>query len=273
MAVNIPQKPEFKINGYDFRVDTDIESESEINLVKTKMYVPNKAWGYNDIQWTNFTGESIELTIYSRITDKYTGEEAQPKDVNMGIKDFYKKTRTPHAVLKYWAQNFVKCELKTDLQAYENGTYVIESFKQSNPTYDFVVTDLTLIQYEEPSEINQSYYSPAPYIVDTSLLAAGVDEIQQLELHSQSCDCNEFTPAMQCTSPIQDDVKVIQKYLQDWGYFPTYTKQTGTIKPSGRYCYTTTIAIMKFQKAYGIPVSGDFTEETRRVFLKKITQK
>ena len=261
--------PYFIINGYDFKIDTDAVSESELNLIKNRMFVSNKAWGYNDIQWTNFSGENIDLTVYSRRSDKYTGDKAQPEDG--GISDFYETERTPHAVLKYWSQNFVVCTVKTNLQSFENGNYVIDTFKQSSPTFDFIVTDMTLVQYEQPSEVNQSYYSPVNYDVNTALLNAGISEVRELKLHSQSCDCNQYTPALQCTATAQEDVKVIQKYLMDWGYFPNYTKDTGNINPNGKYCYTTTVAVMKFQKDMGIPVSGDFTDETRTAFIKKIS--
>lgn len=274
--------PYFYINGHDFRISVDSTSESELNLVKTKMYVPDSAWGYNDIQFTNFSGDIQTLTAFSRITETYIGEEAQPEESGQGIADFYNTPRTPHAVLKYWAENFVPCNVKTNLQSFENGKYVIETFKQRNPTFDFVVTDFTLAQYETPSELKQTYYSPVEYDENTILLSAEVEEIEMIkegrgdvnsiELYSQTCDCNEFTPALQCTATVEENVRIIQQYLQDWGYFPSYTHTTGSIEPTGKYCYTTTQAIMSFQMDEGIPVNGDFTEETRLKFLRRIVE-
>ena len=263
----------FKINGYNFRLSTDSSSESELNLVINRMFLPDKLWGYNDIQWTNFTGENMNLTIYSRIYDVYTGEEAQPELESVAIKDFYKTPRTPHAVLKYWSQNFVPCEVSTDLESFEGGRYIIESIKQTNLTYDFIQTDLTLKQYEKPQEQIQTYWRPQDYVLpDTSYMTAKAEEIQRLTFHTQTCDCKETTPADECTTVSNSEVRLIQTWLQKWGFFPAYTRLTGSINVNGKYCYHTTQAIKKFQETMGIPITGDFTDETKSKFLKKVVE-
>ena len=273
MAITKFKKPYFIINGHDFKLDVDAESTSELNLVKTKMYSPESMWGYNDIQFTNFTGESIDGVIYSRTTDVYTGDEAQPEVEARAIKDFYKTPRTPHGVLKYWAQNFVPCKIVTDLQSFNDGTYVIEEIKQKNLELDFVKTTLTFAMYEKPSEMNQVYWSAVEYHdVNTTQLSTTAQTVMALPLFKQTCLCEQTTPAEFCTASEDIDVKFIQKLLQDWGYFPTYTRETGVITPNGKYCYQTTQAISKFQQDMGIPVTGDFSEATRSKFLKKVME-
>lgn len=263
----------FKINGYNFKISTDSSSESELNLVINRMFLPDKLWGYNDIQWTNFTGENLTLTIYSRIYDTYTGDNAQPVEESAAIKDFYNTPRTPHAVLKYWAQNFVPCVVMTDLQSFEDGTYVIDTFKQSNLTYDFIATDLTLKMYEKPQDQVQTYWKPKGYTLpDTSQFTAKALEIQEIGFHAQECNCTEHTPAEECTSVENNDVRTIQTWLQKWGYFPAYSQKTGNIYVNGKYCFHTTQAMKKFQEAEGIPTTGDFTDETRSKFFKKIVE-
>lgn len=266
-------KPYFIINGHDFKLNLDAESTSELNLVKTKMYSPESMWGYNDIQFTNFTGETIDGIIYSRTTDVYTGDEAQPTVEARAITDFYKTKRTPHGVLKYWAQNFVPCEIVTDLQAFNNGTYVIEEIHQKNLEMDFVQTTLTFAMYEKPSEMNQVYWSAVEYHdVQTIELSSTAQTVMELGWYTQTCQCEATTPAELCTASEDPDVKFIQKLLQGWGYFPTYTREAGKITPNGKYCYHTTQAISKFQQAMGIPVSGDFSETTKSRFLKKVIE-
>ena len=266
-------KPKFIINGYDFRIDVDAVAESELNLVKTKMYSPKTMWGYNDIQFTNFTGETIDAIIYSRTTDVYDGDEAQPVAEERAISGFYKTERTPHAVLKYWAQNFVPCKIVTDLQAFNDGTYIIESIKQKNLEVDFIQTTLEFAMYQKPSEMEQVYWSPVTYNdVKSVSFSTNALAVRDLGYYTQTCTCNQTTPGDLCTATEDADVKFIQKLLQDWGYFPNYSKETGTITPTGKYCWITTQAISKFQETEGIPVTGDFTESTRSAFLRKIME-
>lgn len=277
MAIQDKEKSFFKINGYNFNVSVDSSVDNEINLVKNRMFVPRNMWGYNDIQWTNFSGEDMTLTIFSRIYETYTGEKTQPEEENMGISDFYDEARTPHAVLKYWSQNFVPCVVVTDLQSFNNGTYVIDSLKQSNPTYDMVQSDLTLVTYENPEERKVVYFAPlekpsSPYDEDTSFFSALALEVMNLGYHTQTCACTNITPADDCIATVESEVETIQKLLQKWGYFPNYTRTTGSIKPNGRFCYHTTQALKKFQEDEGIPVSGDFSDETRSRFLKRIVE-
>jgi len=265
-----PRKPYFYINGHDFPINMSADSESTINLIKNKMYVAGKNWGYTDIQWTNFTGEEITLETYSRNTDVYQGEPAQPN--NGGIYDFYNESRTPHAVLKYWAQNFVQCIVKTNLEAFENGTYVIDTFKQSNPSDDFVTTQFTLIQYEKPGEIEQTYWKPEDIDVlrSTAQLSAQSQEVSNLTNHTQNCSCTEITPKEKCTATFNVEVEIIQKYLQQWGYFPSYVYGKGNIEVNGKFCYYTTQALRNFQEDCGIDVTGEFNDLTKSYFIKKL---
>ena len=272
-----PEKPSFVINGYEFSLSKDATSESELNIVETPMYTPRSMWGYKDIKFNNFTGEVFDCVIFSRTTDIYTGEHAQPEEEELGISDFYDSPRTPHAVLKYWSQNFVPCVVVTNLQAYNDGTYVIKELKQKNLEMDFVESTLTLIYYYKYKEQhNQVYWKPwsagqfnNAKTLEMSTLA---QEVLDLDFHSQMCGCTENTPYTECQSTSNPEVELIQRLLQNWGYFPTYSRITGKIVPNGVYCYQTTQAIMRFQEDEGIPVSGDFTEETRSRFLKRVTE-
>lgn len=264
----VKNKPYFYINGYNFKIGTDTKSKSGINLIKNKMYVPGKNWGYTDIQWTNFSGEELTLNIFSRIYDEYTGDPAQP--LNGGISTFYDEKRTPHAVLKYWAQNFVPCVIKTNLQAYESGTYVIDEIAQHNPHYDFIVTSLTLLQFERPGEIEQTYWTAEKISESTASMNAQTYEVSQLGPHIQNCSCTVTTPKEECTASFNPEVEIIQKYLQQWGYFPSYSYNTGKITVNGRFCYWTTQALRRFQEDRGIEVSGDFNDITRSHFMRKL---
>ena len=234
------------------------------------MYVPGKNWGYTDIQWTNFSGETTDLETYSRNTDKYLGEPVHPD--NGGIVDFYNTTRTPHAVLKYWAQNFVRCVVKTNLQAFESGTYVIDTFNQSNPHSDFVITQFTLIQYEKPGEIEQTYWQTIEEEDNrsTASLTAQSKEVESLGNHIQNCKCTATTPQEECTATYNVEVEIIQKYLQQWGYFPSYVYGIGDVELNGKFCYHTTQALRFFQEDCGLEVTGDFNDLTKSYFIKKL---
>lgn len=262
----------FYINGYNFKVLEDSKSDSEINLDKTKMFVSNKSYGYTDIQWKNFTGETMTLKILSDITDVYTGEHTQPEEG--GINTFYNYQRTPHAVLKYWAQNFVPLNVKTNLQAHESAKYVVDEngFSQEHITPSVVQTDLTLIQYERPYEMEQTYWQTAENTnKNTVKIAAPTQEIDSIDTtYSQTCSCTVNTPGEKCTAHTDDNVKLIQKHLQEWGYMPMYTRETGGIEPNGRYCFHTTQAMKKFQEDTGITVTGNFNSETKKMFIKKL---
>lgn len=259
--------PYFYINGYNFRVGTNAQSKSEINLVKNKMYVPGSNWGYTDIQWTNFTGEELTIEVYSRVTDVYYGEHSQP--ANGGNLDFYNVTRTPHAVLKYWAQTFVICHVETNLHAFESADYVIDEFSQTNPDADFVVTKLTLLQYEKPGDIEQTFHQELGVVnKDTSYINAQTSEVRELSFHGQQCYCTDITDASECTASYNEEVELIQKLLQQWGYFPTYSYGIGNIEPNGKFCWYTTQALRKFQEDRGIEVTGNFDEITRGQFMR-----
>lgn len=260
-------EPYFWINHYDFKVSTSAEAKSELNLVKNKMYVAGKQWGYTDIQWTNFTGETIDVEIYSRATDKYTGEEAQPR--NGGLPDFYKTDRTPHAVLKYWAQTFVPCKIVTNIQAFESGTYVIDEISQTSPHHNFIITKCSFIQYEPSDEIVQTYWSPAK-LKPTTEINAYTFAVRDLKYHTQGCFCDKDTPSDNCTAVYSSDVEFIQKLLQQWGYFPTYARGVGKIEPNGRFCYYTTLALQMFQEDRGIDITGDFDMMTQSHFMRKL---
>lgn len=264
------EEPYFYINGHNFNVSIDAESTSEINLIKTKMFVAGKNWGYTDIQWTNFTGETIKCKIYSRThDDPYTGEHVQPTE--NGIYGFYNDSAnlTPHGVLKYWAQNFVPCEVVTNIHSFESGTYVIDEFSQTNPSTDFVATNITLLQYEKPGEIEQTYWTTTGSETrDTTELTAQYKELEAIGYLSQACACSEDTESEECTASYDDNTMKIQKYLKQWGYFPSYVHGTGKIEINGKFCYHTTQALRRFQERRGIEVSGEFDETTKEHFLK-----
>ena len=127
--------------------------------------------------------------------------------------------------------------------------------------------------YEKPTEQVQTYWKPKEYVLpNTSYMTAKATEIQNLSYHSQMCDCTEYTPAEQCTTVRNSEVVVIQSWLQKWGYFPVFSRTTGQIVANGKYCYYTTQAIKKFQENMGIPITGEFTEETKSKFLKKVVE-
>ena len=272
-----PQKPSFVINGYEFHLAKNATAEGELNIVETNIYTPATMYGYKDVQFTNFTGEVLECVIYSRTTEVYTGEHAQPEKESYGIADFYNTERTPHAVLKYWADNFVPCKIVTNLQAFNNGTYIIKSIKQENLDMDFIQTSLTFIYYYKLKEnYTQVYWSPWSKgqfnNARTIELSATAQRVIELGYYSQTCGCTDKTPYTQCPGSSNPEVTFIQKLLQDWGYFPKYTDMTKIIVPNGVYCYQTTQAIKRFQEHEGIPVTGDFTEETKSKFLKKVVE-
>lgn len=262
-------EPYFYINGHNFRVGTNAESKSEINIVKNKMYVPGKSWGYTDMQWTNFSGETLTIEVYSRTWEEYKGDPVQPD--NGGIPNFYNRKVTPHAVLKYWAQNFTTCHVETNLQAFEPGDYKIDEFSQSNPDSDFIVTKLTLVQYEKPNEIEQTYNQAVVNNAgDTSSLNALTEEVREMANHTQTCGCTSTTDASKCTAVPNIEVLAIQNHLQQWGYFPSYSYGVGNITPNGKFCYYTTQALKKFQEDRGIEVTGNFDEVTKSHFMKKL---
>lgn len=263
----VDSDPHFFINGYNFKVSTDAEAKSELNLVKNKMYVAGKQWGYTDIQWTNFTGETIDVDIYSRATDIYTGEKAQPN--NGGISDFYNVDRTPHAVLKYWAQTFVPCKIVTNIQAFESATYVIDEISQKSPHHNFIVTKVSFIQYEKYGEIEQTYWEPAA-LKETININAQTYAIRDMSEHTQYCFCTKDTPSDECTASYNPEVEYIQELLQQWGFFPSYVRSVGKIQVNGRYCYYTTLALQKFQESRGIEVTGDFDMMTKSHFMRKL---
>lgn len=284
--------PYFAINGYEFRIKKDTESKSELNIVKTKMYVPTTSWGYNQIDFVNFTGEEIDLEIYSRVTEKYTGDKVQPE--TGALQGFYSNNPTPHATLKYWAQCGVVCTVLTNLQAYESGDYIITDFSQSSPEFDTVTTKLTLSQYEDTSDIQQTFWRTSDTagksttaselgeqssgsgvtVTDDSgnsqVLSASAQEIMSLGDHHQTCKCTEDTPLEECTSTVDQEVRVIQKYLQQFGYFPTYTKSNGLLEVSGKYCWYTTQGVANLQEANNLPATGEFNSGVRDVLLKLI---
>ena len=264
------EKPYFYINGHDFRVGINAESTSSINLIKNKMFVAGKNYGYTDIQWTNFSGEELDVEIYSRVTDIYQGDHAQPD--NGGLYEFYDTPRTPHGVLKYWGQNFVPCIIKTNLHAFESGTYVIDELRQSNPHSDFVTSKIKFIQYEKPTEIVQTYWKSDGIANNPSThnLTAQSREVSRLGQHTQSCNCTDTTPTEECTATYNTEVEIIQKYLQQWGYFPSYTYSLGSIMVNGKFCYHTTQALRYFQEDRGIEVTGDFNDITRSHFMRKL---
>ncbi|RAP49735.1 MAG: hypothetical protein BZ138_07250, partial [Methanosphaera sp. rholeuAM270] len=171
-------KPYFYINGHPFEISTGAESKSEINIVKNKMYVHGKAWGYTDMQWTNFSGETLTIEVYSRTYERYKGDKVQPDQGGLPDNEIYPEDEkgiklTPHGALKYWAQTFVTCKILTNLDAFESGDYKIDEFSQTNPDADFIVTKLTLMQYEKPG-LEAQTYSQAGMIntEDTSELSA-----------------------------------------------------------------------------------------------------
>lgn len=260
----------FYINGYLFNVLNDSKSDSDIEISKTKMFVSNKSYGYTDIQWNNFTGENIDLTILSRTTDVYTGEHAQPAEG--GIPDFYNYSHTPAGVLKYWAQNFVPWNIVTNIQAHESAAYVVDQdgFSQENPTPTETLTHVKLIQYEKPYEMEQTYFQNETATTNSVELSAAAQEVGVLGELKQTCHCNINTPSDKCTASVNEQVELIQKYLQQWGYFPFYLRKTGVITTNGKFCYYTTQALKKFQEDNKLTVNGVFNKETREKFIKKL---
>lgn len=261
--------PHFYINGHEFNVSTNAESKPEINLVENKMFVPGKSWGYTDIQWTNFSGTTLDLEIFSRTYDEYKGDPVQP--ANGGISSFYDSKKTPHAVLKYWAETFTVCHIETNIHAFEPGDYVIKDISQKSPTADFVVTKLTMIQYERPGETAQTYHTSLTVNPkNTAYMNAQTNEILKMANHAQTCSCNADTPANECTAGTNLEVSQIQKHLQQWGYFPSYINSVGKVNANGRFCYHTTQALKNFQKDRGIEVTGAFDSKTKEEFIKKL---
>lgn len=259
----------YYMNGYNFRVEVDAESESELNIKENKMFVASSNYGYTDLQWTNFTGEEVPLDVWSRITEVYTGERAHPK--TGGDPEFYNETKTPHSVLKYWAQLGVIINVKTNIESMESGTFLIKKFAQSNPTFDWVHTQMTLIQYEKPEDISQSYFAPTlpeEVNIDTQPLTATAREIKSIKDCQQTCHCTADSNPDMCVSSPDDNVKVLQKYLRRYGYLPIYTRLFGRINITGRYCYNTTQAVMELQADYGLTVNGQCNKEVREALLK-----
>lgn len=264
----VDTSPHFYINGYNFNVSVNAEAESELNIVKNKMYVAGKRWGYTDMQWTNFTGEKITCEIYSRATDEYTGDMKQPD--NGGIDNFFNTKRTPHAVLKYWAQTFTKCYIQTNIQSFESGLYIIDSISQSSPHHNFIVTKLTFQQYERTNDVSQTYWTPAN-LKNSTKISAQYRTIERMVFHKQGCKCTDETPGEECSATSDKEVKQIQTFLQQWGYFPSYSGTTGKITANGKFCWYTTQALRKFQQARGIEVTGNFDQMTKANFMKKLS--
>ena len=88
--------------------------------------------------------------------------------------------------------------------------------------------------------------------------------------YEQRCSCNATSKYEDCTSSVYDDVMIIQRYLQQWGYFPFYLRNAGVVTVTGRYCYYTTLAVQKFQEDNKLTVTGKFNKETRDCFIKKL---
>ena len=267
----IPINIYFKINGHPFRIGLDAKTTSDLNIKQNKMFVAKESWGYTDLQWSNFTGEELQLDIYTRITESYTGDPVQPSWG--GVKSFYNTTRTPHSVLKYWAQEGCPCNVLTNLQSYESGVYMITEFSQSSPTYDIVHTELTLRQYEKPENITQTYWKPVEpgkTVINnkTAKLSGTALEISKLEFCEQKCNCTEKSNPQDCTAAASTNVATIQKYLRLFGYLPIYSRTIGRIEISGRFCYHTTQAIKQLQQDYGLTVNGKFNKEVKDVFSK-----
>ena len=264
-------QPYFYINGHDFQIEYDAEAESDLGIVTNDMFVSADSYGYKDIQWTNFTGETLPIDVYSRINEKYVGDPEQPND-HTGDETFYNIPRTPHAVLKYWAQRGVPCKVKTNLEAYESGTYIIKEIQYSNLSFTLIKTHLDLIQYENPDEIEQTYWSPTQNTqINTTAnrhLSATAQEIQNIPDCHQTCDCVEDTPPEYCQASIQKEVETLQKYLRRYGYLPIFTRLYGRINMTGKYCYNTTQAVKQLQQDFGLTINGDCNEEVRRALIK-----
>ncbi|WP_292474174.1 peptidoglycan-binding domain-containing protein [Methanosphaera sp.] len=264
-------KPYFYINGHDFPIEYEAESESKLGIVENEMFVSADSYGYTDIQWTNFTGEELPIDVYTRITDTYLGLPVQPND-HSGDETFYNTPKTPHAVLKYWSQRGVPCNVKTNLEAYESGTYIIKAINQSNISFSLIKTHLELTQYEKPDEIEQTYWSPTDEIKilakNNKNISATAQEIQELPDMQQSCNCVEDSPPELCIAPSLPEVETLQKYLRRYGYLPIFSRQYGRINITGKYCYNTTQALKQLQQDFGLTINGDCNEEVRRALLK-----
>lgn len=275
-GVSQKNPPYFYMNGHNFKIDTDAETESDINLVENRMFVPAEYWGYTDIQWTNFAGEKLPIKVYSRNDTVYRGEAVPPvgtSKTDSNVKKMYSNNPSEFAILKYWAQTFVPITLVTNIPAFENGTYVIRSFKQSAPEYNFIVTAMELIQYEKPDETVQTYWRAwgNSTKTDSSKLTAAAKELEKINCPvKQSCVCDENTDYKKCKASVSDSVKLIQRYLQRWGYFLVYSRQTGRVPVTGKFCWYTTQAISNFQRDNGLTIDGVFNTETRKAFIDKL---
>ena len=286
----------FKMNGQVYHVTNDIKSKSQLNIAQTPMYVSKSKWGYNYLQWLNFSGEEITLTVLCKSDDLYNGNKVYPdtKDSsdtsNSDNDDIYNKNPTTYAMLKYWAQMFVTVTVETNLQAIEDGEYKITEFSQShlspsggrtNPSNGLVSggiiqSEITLVHFEK--EMHQQYYSAGTISAysdsqDTSDLTLASAELGSLGTYSQQCKCNSTNCKKSqlergCTATVSDDVKIIQKYLARAGYIEwQYWGKT----PTGMFCYHTTTDVKAFQKSYGLPVNGVFNKATRDALLKTVT--
>lgn len=259
----------FYMNGHNFIIETDAESTSELNIKENTMFVPSESYGYTDLQWCNFTGEELPLVVYSRITDEYTGDKVQPTD-GTGDENFYNGILTPHSVLKYWAQKGIPVKVRTNIESLENGTYLIMEHSQSNPTFDWVVTNLTLKQYEKPEDVIQTYYAPThpEQITSVYTLTATATEIRNIQECSQTCNCTEDSDPELCIAPADDNVAVLQKYLRRYGYLPIFTRAYGRINITGRYCYYTTQAVKELQADFGLTINGNCNSEVKKALEK-----
>lgn len=267
------QRAYFYINGHPFKISKDAESESELNIHETKMFVSKESWGYTYLQWANFTGQNLTLKIFNNINESYKGEAVQPDD-GSGINDFYNTSRTPNAVLKYWAEKFVPCKVVTNLQSLEDGNYRIKSFKQTNPTYALVETDITLILDEQGDIASQTFWKPVDLTDPTSdnngsttLITALSKQIMALGDYHQECKCTATTPSSECTAPVYDQVKTIQSVLRQFGYYPLYGA-IGQLNITGKYCYYTTQAVKSVQQDYNLPVTGNFDTTMKSALIK-----
>ena len=127
---------------------------------------------------------------------------------------------------------------------------------------------MSFIQYEKPGQIDQTYWSNQQIgWKSTTELSAQWKEVNALGNHAQDCSCDQNTPSEKCTARVDKEVEVIQKYLQQWGYFPSYTDGE-KISVNGRFCYNTTQALRRFQEHRGIEITGNFNDLTKEHFKR-----
>ena len=261
----------FIMNGHPFNVDLEMESTSTLNIKKTPMYVSSKDWGYNYIQWLSFSGEELKVTVYSKNTESYTGNPVYKGDNRKT--NFYDKPKTPHAVLKFWAQNFITVTVESKLQSVENGDYKITDFSQRNMTQDLVRSDFTLTEYnQEDTDITRSYYAPEqPGRNDASDTTGTALELEKIGEHKQTCTCTPGAVTGVCTAPYEEEVVSIQKLLRRVGYYPHYSSVNNMFQSmDGKYCYYTKKAVEDYQKANGLSVTGVFNKAVKDKLKKEL---